>query len=244
MSDLLKAAKKLNRKLAKLSFSDPVSHIYNPLDYAIKHYQDYIERYGQGKKEAIFIGMNPGPFGMAQTGIPFGDIPSARDFLKITPTKLKPPKNEHPKRPVEGFECKRVEVSGSRLWGTIAKQFKTPEAFFNRFFIDNYCPLVFMEGETGRNKTPDKLIAAERNPLFEACDEHLRDVVNILEPKTVIGIGAFAEKRAQIALEDYPTITVSRILHPSPANPKANKDWAGIVLKELKAMGIVFKPKK
>ena len=106
---------------------------------------------------------------------------------------------EHPKRPILGFSCERSEVSGRRLWGTIAERFSTPAKFFSAHFIANYCPLVFMES-TGRNRTPDKLPADERDALFEVCDAHLRRIVAILEPEWVIGVGAFARARAEAAL--------------------------------------------
>jgi single-strand selective monofunctional uracil DNA glycosylase len=234
---LLTAAEELNRALKRLSFGEPTTHVYNPLDYALGNYQQYVERYGQGPKQALFIGMNPGPFGMAQTGVPFGDIPSVRDLLGIT-GEVKRPKNEHEKRPVLGMDCPRVEVSGQRVWGAIAEAFGSAEAFFERYFIDNYCPLVFMEGERGRNRTPDKLPKAERLPLFAACDEHLRAVVDALQPRFVIGIGAFAEARIKEALCGRDGLTIGRVLHPSPASPRANQGWAKVAKEELAELGV------
>src|SRR5688572_32536315 len=95
--------------------------------------------------------MNPGPFGMAQTGVPFGDVAMVRDWLGIVAAVAKP-RDEHPKRPVLGFECQRSEVSGARLWGWARARFGTPQRFFERFFVANYCPLAFMES-SGANRT-------------------------------------------------------------------------------------------
>ena len=39
----------------------------------------------------------PGPFGMAQTGIPFGEIEHVRDWIGVS-CAVDKPKNEHPKR--------------------------------------------------------------------------------------------------------------------------------------------------
>ena len=146
------------------------------------------------------------------------------------------PSPEHPKRPVDGFECKRSEVSGARVWDAIAAHWKKPEAFFRAHFIANFCPLVFME-ESGRNRTPDKLPAEEREPLYRACDDHLRRVVDILDPEWLVGIGAFAEKRA---LETIGTqrCKIGRVLHPSPASPLANRDWAGAASRDLQKLGL------
>jgi single-strand selective monofunctional uracil DNA glycosylase len=179
--------------------------------------------------------MNPGPYGMAQTGVPFGEVTLVRDWLQIE-ERVDRPEPEHPKRPVDGFDCRRSEVSGARLWGAIAAHWKTPEAFFENHYVANYCPLVFME-TSGRNRTPDKLPAHERDPLYAACDAHLRKLVRILAPEWVVGIGAFAERRATEVLADL-DLRFGRVLHPSPSSPKANRDWAGEAERELRELGL------
>ena len=160
-----------------------------------------------------------------------------RDFLGVT-GDVKKPAHEHPKRPIEGFACARSEVSGARLWGWAQARFQTPERFFARFFVVNYCPLVFMEGG-GRNVTPDKLPRSEREPLFSACDDALRRVVGELRPKLVIGVGAFAEGRAKEALAGS-AVALGTILHPSPASPAANRGWATQIEVQLRALGIAL----
>lgn len=225
----------LVRALRPLRFAPPVTHVYDPLEYARAGWEAYLQRYGQGTREILLLGMNPGPFGMAQTGVPFGDVRMVRDFLGIE-AKIGKPENEHPKRPILGFDCPRSEVSGTRLWGFVRDTFGTPERFFERFFVANYCPLVFMEA-SGRNVTPDKLPAAERLPLFEVCDEALRRLVDRMQPRLVLGVGGFAEKRAREALGGR-DLRLGCILHPSPANPAANRDWSGTVRRQLEALGV------
>tara|TARA_R110002126_G_scaffold86474_10_gene208747 strand:+ start:7410 stop:8138 length:729 start_codon:yes stop_codon:yes gene_type:complete len=231
--------KTITRRLAKscdtLTFGEPVAHVYNPLVYARAPIEQYLERFAKSGVEAMFLGMNPGPFGMAQTGVPFGEVSFVRDWLKIG-GKVGRPEDEHPKRPVHGLACTRNEVSGARLWGWAQERFGTPEAFFERFFVWNYCPLLFLEAG-GRNLTPDKLSAEDRAPLFEVCDEALAQMVAAIAPERVIGVGKFAEKKAADVLgTDGPTI--STILHPSPASPMANRGWAPQAEKQLMAMGI------
>jgi single-strand selective monofunctional uracil DNA glycosylase len=229
------AAQKLCRELANLRFGAPVTHVYNPLEYARQPHNAYVRRYGADRKRVIFLGMNPGPFGMAQTGVPFGDVEQVRGWLGIEEAVGRP-ESEHPKRPVQGFSCARREVSGTRLWGAVAEHFGSPKRFFTGRFIANYCPLIFIEA-AGRNRTPDKLPAHERAPLFSACDAHLLRLVEIFEPQWVVGIGAFAEQRAREALGDC-GVRIGRILHPSPANPRANRGWAKSARSELEALGI------
>ncbi len=233
------ASRRLTKQVSTLRFRVPVTHVYNPLEYAARSHNVYVRSYATSPKQVLFLGMNPGPYGMAQTGVPFGEVGLVRDWLGIE-EPVRRPKREHPKRPVEGFACSRSEVSGRRLWGTIAEHFRTPERFFERHYVANYCPLVFME-ESGRNRTPDKLPAQERDPLFEACDEHLAKLIELLQPKWVIGLGAFATRRAECVVTTSVTPAAPRVasvLHPSPANPRANKDWAGIVRSQLAELGL------
>jgi single-strand selective monofunctional uracil DNA glycosylase len=234
--ELIAAARRLSAGVAKLKFAPPVTHAYNPLEYAWRAHEIYLQRFGTGRKRVLFLGMNPGPFGMAQTGIPFGQIAAVRDWLGIEAI-IGRPRKEHPKRPVSGFDCHRSEISGERLWGLFAKRFGTPTEFFREHLVMNYCPLAFLE-ESGRNRTPDKLPPAERIALFALCDNHLREIVGILQPEWLIGVGDFAAKRARESLAGNETVRVGRILHPSPASPASNKDWAGAVTAQLRELGV------
>ncbi len=233
--NLVDIARELAIDVDRLEFSEPVTHVYNPLSYAWAAHEQYLERFGGAPKEVLFLGMNPGPWGMAQTGVPFGEVSAARDWLKID-AEISKPDPEHPKRPVTGLGCTRSEVSGARLWGWAREVFETPERFFARFFVANYCPLSFMEA-TGRNRTPDKLPAAERDPLLEICNTALRRTVECLRPGLVVGVGAFAEKRAQTVL-GASGVRIGRILHPSPASPAANRGWAEQATRELRELGV------
>jgi single-strand selective monofunctional uracil DNA glycosylase len=231
---LIDVSRVLSARVTELRFAPPVCCTYNPLVYAREPHERYLALYGDEPREVLLVGMNPGPFGMVQTGVPFGDVTMVRDWLKIT-GRVKRPAHEHPSRPVLGFACPRSEVSGTRLWGWARDRFGTPERFFARFFVANYCPLAFVE-ESGRNRTPDKLPAGERAALFAACDEALLATVRHLEPRVVIGIGAFAERRARGALEGL-RCRIGTILHPSPASPAANSGWSSVIEKQLEALG-------
>ena len=210
---------------------------YNPLCYAREPAEKYFSLAEEGPIEALFLGMNPGPWGMAQTGVPFGTVSLVRDWLGVE-GRVDRPAREHPKRPVLGFGVSREEISGQRFWGWARERFGTPELFFKRFFVANYCPLVFMEA-SGRNRTPDKLAAEEKRELFGLCDHALRRVVQVLEPGLIIGIGKFAEDRATAALSDL-DVRVGRILHPSPASPAANRGWSEQAERQLASLGVRF----
>ncbi len=235
MDRLESIASDLIDDLRPLKFGPPISHVYNPLEYAREPYRQYYAKYALIPKEVVLIGMNPGPWGMAQTGIPFGEIKAVKDWMKIS-APIGTPAEIHPKRPVLGFACTKREVSGKRLWGWAQKTFQTPERFCSRFFVANYCPLLFIE-DSGRNRTPEQIRAAERNPLEQACDRALRRTIKHLKPKYVIGVGKFAEKRARVALNDT-KVKIGGITHPSPANPKANRGWEAVIIKQLADLGI------
>jgi single-strand selective monofunctional uracil DNA glycosylase len=232
---LVAAAQELSAQVGRLRFAEPVTHIYNPLEYAWLAHEEYLRRFGQGQKKVVFLGMNPGPFGMTQTGVPFGEVAVVRDWLKIT-AHIAQPAKAHPKRPVQGFDCPRSEVSGRRLWGLFAERYAVPADFFADHFVVNYCPLVFCEAG-GKNRTPDKLPPDEQERLFAVCDEHLHRVVEILEPEWLIGVGGFAWERGEAVAEKV-KVKRGRILHPSPASPAANRGWAPAVTKQLIELGI------
>lgn len=235
MKPVLAISRRLARAVDGLRFAEPVTHVYDPLVYARAPHEAYLERYARPGVEALLVGMNPGPFGMAQTGVPFGEVGLVREWLAIEGRVAKP-EPEHPARPITGFACARSEVSGARLWGWARARFGTPAAFFARFFVWNYCPLVFMEA-SGKNRTPDKLPAAERAALYAPCDEALRALAEHLRPRHVIGVGAFARERAAAALAGRP-YPVGTILHPSPASPSANRGWAEQAEQALRRLGI------
>ena len=246
-SQLIEAARTLRAAVARLEFGPPVTHVYNPLAYGWRAHAAYVGRYANSRKRVLFLGMNPGPFGMAQTGVPFGEVNAVKDWLQIK-APVGRPAREHPRRRVLGFACPRSEVSGRRLWNLFAGRYPRTEDFFAEHFVANYCPLAFFES-SGRNRTPDKLPRLELAPLLAACDEHLRQLVEVLRPEWVIGVGRFAETRARAVLSAGPVLrTVTKVLrtvtkigsipHPRPANAAANRVWSSTATARLNELGV------
>jgi single-strand selective monofunctional uracil DNA glycosylase len=240
---LLAASASLADALAPLRFSAPVTHVCNPLVYAWAPYEAYVRRFAKGPRRIVLLGMNPGPFGMMQTGVPFGEVAAVRDWMGIS-APVATPLDMHPRRPIEGFACRRSEVSGRRLWEWARRRWGSAEQFFCDAFVLNYCPLVWLEA-SGRNRTPVQLPAAELAPVYQACDRHLAQALSALKPDWAIGIGGFAEKRLRHVLgsSDIDSavargIRIGQILHPSPASPAANRGWAEAVDAQLQALGI------
>ena len=236
MLKLSQAANELSESCNQLSpeLGEPVACVYNPLDYAWEVHNNYLSKFGNLGAKTILLGMNPGPWGMGQTGVPFGDVTKATDYLGLS-GKVGSPEKLHPKRPVIGLECERGEVSGTRLWGIIEEMFGSAERAHQHFFVVNHCPLLMFDAN-GSNLTPDKLRGEAATRLLSLCDEHLRQVVSILGAERVIGVGAYAEKQAKKALAGN-DVEIDRIPHPSPASPLANRnkgaDWRAAVRKIL-----------
>lgn len=237
IGSILAATLALSRRLDGLKFRSPADFVYRPLEYAGAIHRAYVERYAAGPKRVVFLGMNPGPYGMGQTGVPFGDVASVRDWLGLR-GEVGRPLPEHPGKRVLGLDCPRREVSGARLWGLFAARFGAPENFFREHYVHNYCPLLFLENtRQGRNVTPDALPAADMAPVYAACDDFLRELVAVQRPAWVVGVGGFAEGRARAALAGLP-VRIAGIPHPSPANPAANRDWAALATRALSDRGV------
>lgn len=227
--NLLTVVRRLAREAADLSFDTP-SHVYNPLDYAWAGHREYLRRYGAKRGRVLLLGMNPGPWGMTQTGVPFGDVVTVREWFHIESRlgKVLPP--QHPKYPILGMACHRNEGSGSRLWRWAEERLGTPEDFFERFFVWNYCPLLFLKN--GRNLIPEQLSRTEATALNAVCDRALLAAVRALQPTAIVGIGRYAERQAMSVLGT--DANVHYLLHPSPASPAANRDWPGFAEQALK----------
>lgn len=170
---LLSIEKQLSTRVQSITFQSSVQYVYNPLEYAFDTHAMYVRKYCNGPKKILFLGMNPGPWGMSQTGVPFGEISMVRDWLKISGS-IGVPSKEHPDRKVTGFECTRSEISGRRLWGLFKDLCDSPENFFRYAYMHNYCPLALMDVKA-RNITPAELKAIFLS-FYSLLDAKLSDI--------------------------------------------------------------------
>ena len=229
---MIEASSKLRDDVGKFADSlvkeGSVDAVYNPQAYAWEPHRAYLELASGGGAKTLLLGMNPGPHGMGQMGIPFAATSVVRELLKITNLEVGQPRNPHPKRPISGLDWPKEEVSGTRLWGLLANEYGSAESIFKSVFLLNHCPLMLFSGERATNITPDKITGPTTKALLERCDEHLREVVDIMQIERVIGVGRYSEKRALNALSGI-DISVTTCWHPSPASPLANRnkgeDW-------------------
>uniref|UniRef100_A0A131XTC5 Putative single-strand selective monofunctional uracil dna glycosylase n=1 Tax=Ixodes ricinus TaxID=34613 RepID=A0A131XTC5_IXORI len=240
-SEYLCIERKQCELLLGIPYGDKVSHVYSPVDYARETHECFVRKYCTGAKTVIFLGMNPGPFGMAQNGVPFGDTEYVRNWLGIE-GEVGKPACEHPKRTIVGLNCPRKDVSGQRFWGLFSELCPSAHAFFGPCFVHNYCPLVFLM-PSGANLTPNKLPAQARLAMQAVCDDALVAVLSLLRPKLVLGVGCYARDRASAVLrkvgDSLGSPTVACLTHPSPASPKANRGWKALALAELNSLGVL-----
>lgn len=216
--------------------------IYDPLTYAWEPHRQYLERYVHADVPVFMLGMNPGPFGMAQTGVPFGEIDAVRTWMGIVAPVSAPPV-EHPGRPVTGFSTTRSEVSGKRLWGLMSDRFGTAADFFASHCVMNYCPLIFLDGgKRAKNITPDKLPKDEQRAMEALCDDYLKDVLLLVSPRYLVGIGKYAQQKLQkiseaLCASGCGPYVVGSVIHPSPGNPQANNGWAEKTVERMEELG-------
>ncbi len=225
-----------------------VAHATNPLDYAWPLHEAWIRRWGGHGAKVLLLGMNPGPWGMAQSGVPFGATGIVRDALGLPDVRLETPKGAHPKRPIEGLSLTRQEVSGQRLWSLLLDLWGGPAGAMAQVFLVNHCPLLLLN-ERGANITPDKVPSGVMEPVMDACDRHLVEVVDLLGIDVIVGVGAYALNRARRAFGQGPgghgvtpsgrSVALETCWHPSPASPLANRnggaDWREQVTQVLRS---------
>jgi single-strand selective monofunctional uracil DNA glycosylase len=236
---LLDAAADLRDAVDGMQFQT-AAYTYNPLRYAWEPYASYITKYGPGRAgRTLLVGMNPGPWGMAQTGVPFGDPVMVRDWLGIKGS-VEPFDGAYKRVPVMGFSSHRRERSGTRLYSWAKHRFGSADRFFEDFFVLNYFPLLLLTKD-GKNLTPARLPRRERAIVATTCDSHLRFYMQAIKPRCVAGFGHYAAEQARRVVEQLGlAIPVPYLLHPSPASPRANQNWEELAEAELSAAGVAL----
>ncbi|KAL4709369.1 hypothetical protein ACJJTC_013658 [Scirpophaga incertulas] len=235
----LEVLDQLNNSLEELQLLRSIKCIYNPTKYARRTFEMYVQKYCNTEKQIMYFGMNPGPWGMSQTGVPFGEINSVKDWLKINGVVEKPP-TELPARPVKGFECTRSEISGRRFWGLFKELCVSPENFFRTSFVYNYLPQQWMKSN-GCNLTPGDFGTLQMEPLYNICDPIFIEVLKLYEVQTIVAIGKFCETRALKALKKYlpdSSIQVFYLPHPSPRTVN-NNNWDQKAIECLKKLDLL-----
>lgn len=216
-----KTIEKANSEL-HLLYKDIPYFIYNPLEYCLDPFIQYLEKGGE-KRDIVFLGMNPGPFGMMQNGIPFGASNFVNNYLNIEKDFDKQKiEKEHPKYKIIGKNIERQEISGTKLWGLIQSFYPDSNTFLENQIVLNYLQLAILDKEKGKNITPDKLNKDVRTKIENICDNQLREILDILESKVLIGVGKYSYDSLLRVKKNEKVIKIN---HPSPLNARYFKTW-------------------
>eukprot|EP01023_Acetabularia_acetabulum_P031317 TRINITY_DN29446_c0_g1_i1.p1 TRINITY_DN29446_c0_g1~~TRINITY_DN29446_c0_g1_i1.p1 ORF type:complete len:252 (+),score=22.23 TRINITY_DN29446_c0_g1_i1:130-885(+) len=235
---IIRVTKAFNENIQKVVVQDEkINTIYNPLEYAWEPYENYLRKYCGDYKKTIFVGMNPGYFGMVQTGIPFGDLNMVCNFLHLQ--KFQVPVKQHNIRKIVGYEIKRSEVSGQRFWGLIQTKFGHPDKFFNEDsnFVVNLCPLAFLS-ETGKNVTPEEISIQEKDKIIVVCMAYFKQIVKFLQIQNIVCIGNFVCKEVKKSLTQDGYYNIVYMQHPSPRVQPQELQWRDVVTKQLEDAGV------
>ncbi|XP_059470377.1 single-strand selective monofunctional uracil DNA glycosylase [Neocloeon triangulifer] len=234
----------LSGQLKLLKFSDPVFMVYDPVEYAGGIYFQYLQRFCRSPKHLLILGMNPGPWGMGQTGIPFGDVDTVKNYLGLAEFGflIRQPTQQHPSKIVTGLDCHRKEPSGTKLWGLVKKltNYCPAEIALANIIVHNFCPLIFLK-ESGCNLTPEELKASnKKEELFNLCSTALYHSLRVLQCSQILCIGKFAEKRADLMVKKFSlNALVYSIPHPSPRNVSGRVNWEENAMASLSASGLL-----
>lgn len=251
------AAQKLSRELETIPGIPlpPAVVGADPTDYCADYFRAYLDRAASGQRPCLVVGMNPSPHGQAQNGVPFGDTPTVRRILaqwlgsvRSEGACVMQPNGPYiyggtdltkPLLTIEGLDYGRGEESGRRLWGLLEQLCGSLDAVLERCLLINYCPLVLLDAD-GRNVTPSSWprTAAPVRAMEAACDAWVREVVSIVKPEIVIGVGEYARQRCDGAVREVVGLQVVGMRHPSPLAGTAQA-WQSIALPILaRALGV------
>ena len=97
---------------------------------------------------------------------------------------------------------------------------------------------ALLELATGEGEPPLASLRACARALEALCDDALRQMVALLEPEWVVGVGLWSRTSAERALAGT-NVRFGQLLHPSPANPAAKRGWAPQAEKKLRDLGIL-----
>lgn len=223
--------------------------VYNPLVYGRVAHERYLSLAASGPRPVLFVGMNPGPHGMVQTAVPFGDVVNARAIQALAGSVEGAPLIDRERlpalahlRPIEGYSFARKEVSGTRFWSEFAPVFAAAGPTRDRLlstlrsaFVLNICPLAFfgavdpLKGprSPAANITPDKLPKPYREQVLAPCREYFGVVLRSLRPWGLVCFGGWAEKLAATWVRDIDgqPPRVEKVHHPSPRVLNTAAGW-------------------
>ena len=79
----------------------------------------------------------------------------------------------------------------------------------------------------------------DKKKVYELCDKALFRILSLLQATEIIAVGRVVNERLIKVRQKFSLdINIHFLMHPSPANPAANKGWSDIAEKSLSELNI------
>jgi single-strand selective monofunctional uracil DNA glycosylase len=217
--------------------------VLDPGRYGERWHHRFRRCYPVGPRPLLVFGLNPGPYGMAQTGVPFTDLKRLefhlprlwRELLAAREPVALPGLAPPSLRP---FLTRTFESSSVRVYKFLERAFGSAEQAFRRVAFVNPCPLLFIDRATGENRTPADLPRAAPRLMreFDALRRTtVLEAVSELEARGAVLLGKDVARAAAPALRAaLPADSVLEWEHPARAVPET---WARGLHESLAARG-------
>ncbi len=228
--------------------------IWNPGLYGETWHARFRRLYRPGQHPLVVFGLNPGPYGMAQTGIPFTDIrrlvsalPDLAAELRGRGERVEPPGLAPPG--LRPYLSRSFESSAVRVYRFLKKGWGGAERGWTEVVVANPCTLLFIDPAEGKNRTPADLARAAR--LRGSGRDQVRELVEsfgrirircavesieALSPRGAILLGKDVQAALGPALRRI--LGEARVIpweHPARAVPES---WASGLLSALRRRGL------
>ena len=207
--------------------------VWNPQLYGLPLYRRFAaEHLPHARGGIVAFGLNPGKYGMAQTGIPFTDVTrAARVGIAIEPPGLAPASL----RPF--LKSYRVERSSASVYGLLDEAWGSPREGWRALWAVAPCGLLFLEKD-GENVTPADARLARRDDVRELRLRVIRESIAAAKPRGVLLLG---QDVARVAAEALAAEDVLVVDHPVARGPgrRGPAWWAQTVTEAVRKKGWV-----
>lgn len=191
--------------------------VLNVHAYGWSAYEAFVRAYySDGRPRILALSMNPGPFGAVQTGIPFCDVPLARQLLPGFDRLIaaKP----------SWVASERREISALKLVVWSDARFGGIRGLYARVLLAMTCPLAILRGPRKTNVPLPALPRREQEKIEAFIPRHAAEEIRLAEPAGILMLGEWAQRVWRIALRTDPGLaSLPALAAPHPAAHITNR---------------------